>query len=121
MYFTIRTFSLALNVLVGSCAGQPENSRYLVTSNKAVPLVDLAVLVLSMALSDRQLSQASPRQPRTGKEESKCTGTSLCGPLLRLLASMVSTLASVSLGEEGEDLVLQQVMDAIRCVIPESL
>ena len=104
-----RTFTLAVNVLLNTCMEQFENSRYLVTSNKAVPLVDLCVLVLSRALSSRQ------QQLGAGKDEgaSVCSSTTLCGPLLRLLASMVSSLASVPLGQQQTQLV-QQITDAIR-------
>ncbi len=40
----------------------------------------------------------------------------VCGLLLRLVASMVSTLASGSLGEKNTP-VMQQVTDAIRYIL----
>lgn len=103
-----RTFTLALNGLLNSCVDQFANSRYLITSSKAVPLVDLCLLLLGRALSSRQ------QQLNVTKEELTCCScTTLAGPLLRLLASMISTLALVPLGAE-ECQLMQQITDAIR-------
>lgn len=112
--FDSRTFSLALTVLHNSCSGHQDNCRYLIMSNKSIPLTDLSLLVLSRALSSHQqqlLSKATSKE----QDVTKCSSTSLCGPLLRLLASMISTLASVSVYEEDTVLV-QQVTDTIRYV-----
>lgn len=79
-------------------------------SNKAVPLSDLSLLVLSRALAShhQQLALA-----RSGAEvqQVKCCSTSLCGHLLLLLASMIGLL--VGAGKEDAILLLQTT-DAIR-------
>lgn len=106
---TNRTFSLALNVLLNGCGTQYENCCYLVVTNKMVPLIDLAVLVLSRALSSRQQQLAVSREATSGV----CPSTTLCGSILRLLASVVSTLAAVPLSEE-DSLLMQQITDTIR-------
>lgn len=104
MCLDCRTFTLALNVLLNTCVDQFQNTRYLLTSNKAVPLIDLCVLVLGRALASRQ------QQLNLSKEDvTACPSTTLSGLLLRLLASMVSTLA----GDHESQLVLQMT-DAIR-------
>jgi hypothetical protein len=102
-----RTFSLALTVLLNCCSPQVENCRYLIASNKAVPLSDLSLLVLSRALGSRhrELAQAGEIKEETGS-------TSLCGPLLKLLASMISVLAGES--TKGDTILLQQTTDSIR-------
>ena len=91
-------------MLLNCCAGQCETCRYLITSNKAVPLADLSVLVLGKALVSRQLELSCGM-----REESD--SASLCGPLLRLLASMVSVLA---LEGEQDTALVQQITDTIR-------
>lgn len=101
---TLRTFSLALNALLNSCMRQRENCRYLVASNKAVPLADLCLLVLGRALPHCK------QQPSTTGKDIVTDSAALCGPLLQLLASIVSTLAL----QEEETAVVQQVTDAIR-------
>ena len=108
MLIACRTFTLALNVLLSSCVDQFQNARYLLTSGKAVPLVDLCMLMLGRALSSRQQQLVVSRE-----ELVICSGTALSGPLLQLVASMVSTLAP--LGDQESQLV-QQITDAIRYV-----
>ena len=114
-----RTFTLALTVLLNCCAGHHDNCHYLVASNKVVPLVDLTLLVLSRALTCRR--QELTGGGGGGGGASKDLGASTqCGPLLKLLASTVSTLALPGRGGGGggggggEVLTLQQISDAIR-------
>lgn len=107
-----RTFSLALNVLLHTCADQFENSRYLVCTGKVVPLTDLSVLVLGRALSSRQQQLGGGGGSRD-EAMPPCPSTTLCGPLLRLLASTVSTLAQAPTGQDQAQLSLQ-VTDTIR-------
>ena len=120
IFILLRTFSLSLSILLTACAGQPDVCRYLVTSNKAVPLIDLALTLLNSSLIHPQSSQDHPQLPAvTNKVVSSmgCSGTSLCGPILRLLASMVSTLAtSLTLDEDEEEkaVIRQLVIDTIR-------
>lgn len=113
-----RTFSLSLSVLLSGCVGQPDICHYLVTSNKVVPLVDLALAVLNNSLVQ---SPQGPPQASRGSVRSvvvkESSGTVLCGPILHLLASVVSTLAfsDSTPGEEpGRSCSVRQlVMDII--------
>ena len=113
--FPHRTFSLSLMVLLNCCAPQVENCRYLIASNKAVPLSDLSLLVVSRALGSRHQEPAQAGGGASqGVEDSRNSAT-LCGPLLRLLASMISMLAGGGQGEGEEDAILvQQTTDAVR-------
>lgn len=111
----VRTFSLALTVLLNCCTSQADNCRYLITSNKVVPLTDLALLVVSRALASRQQELALTGSRELLEGVSCCTP--LCGPLLRLLAAMVQQASMTTLlaGAGGEDaLLLPQTSDAIR-------
>lgn len=99
-------------MLLNCCAPQVENCRYLIASNKAVPLSDLSLLMLSRALVSRhrELAHSGSGGGEAGGQGESDSSTPLCGPLLRLLASMISVLAG-----GGEDAVLVlQTTDAIR-------
>lgn len=115
-----RTFSLALNLLGTCCSGQPRNCHYLISSNKVIPLVDLTNLVLSQDLSKQQCAAAAAAATAMQDQEvqhppsDNSAAQSQCGPLLHLLASMISTLASVP-STEHTDILAQQVTDTIRC------
>lgn len=102
-------------MLLNCCAPQAENCRYLIASNKAVPLSDLSLLMLSRSLVSRHRELALAGSGGGGAVElqgESGSSTSLCGPLLRLLASMISMLAG---GGPGEDAILVlQTTDAIR-------
>lgn len=108
---------MSLSVLLTVCAGELEICHYLVTTNKTVPLVDLALTLIN---SSNVHPQSTQGVLRGATRDVVCSGTSLCGPLLHLLASMVSTLASPQSlegeHEGGKDAVMRQlVTDVIRC------
>ncbi len=96
-------------MLLNCCKGSEDNCRYLITSNKVFPLADLALLVLSRALSSRQQELALVAGSKD--MQARSCSTALCGPLLHLLASVVSVLA---LGGEEDALMLLQITDSIR-------
>lgn len=71
-----RTFTLILGALQAACAGHTDNCHYFILSNKFAPIVDLTLKYLAA--------------PEPGEPEH----SALCGPLLSLLASVLSTLSS---------------------------
>ena len=132
---------MAINVLHSASAGNVEICRYLFLSNKAAPLIDLATQLLASCLStltaptpplQRSLTAAAgaasggvgaavvvATEGGSGADSSSgnCSfgGPLLlvCGPLLSLLAEVVSALAASA----GRDAVLQlSLTDTVRCV-----
>ena len=133
---------MAINVLHSACAGNVEICRYLFLSNKAAPLIDLATQLLASCLStlttptpplQRSLTAAAAAAASGGVGAAVVVATEggsgadsssgncsfggplllVCGPLLSLLAEVVSAVAASA----GRDAVLQlSLTDTVRCV-----
>lgn len=104
-----RTFLLSVGVLESACSGHVYNCRHLLLSSKATALVDLSLQLLVEALPPKEPPQGGGTQVG-GAFGSKVTP--LCGPLLSVLASMISTLAFGPLREDPT--LLPALTDVIR-------
>ena len=115
-----RTLLLSIGVLQSACSGHIANSCHLLLSSKATALIDLSLQLLTDALPPKEPSSQQQVGVATttgavvvgGAYGSKATP--ICGPLLRLLASMISTLASGPLREDST--LLSPLMDVIRYI-----
>ena len=81
-----RSFHLALSALQGVCHAHTDNCRYFVLTNKFSPIVDLVMQYITPGSS------------------------ALCGPLLGLLATVLSTLLQAG----REQSLHQPIADTIR-------
>ena len=113
--YSFRTFLLSIGVLQSACSGHIANSSHLLLSNKSTALIDLSLQLLTEALPPKD--PPPPLQPQQvggavvgGAYGSK--STSICGQVLRLLASMISTLASGPLRKDAA--LLSPLLDVIR-------
>ena len=99
-----RTFLLSVGVLQSACGGHATNCRYLLLSNKAAMLIDLSLQLLTEALP--------PKDPQQVGGAIGSNPTPLCGPLLTVLAHMISTLTSGPLREDPT--LTTPLLDVIR-------
>ena len=100
---------MCVGVLELSCSGHVANCRHLLLSSKVTALIDLSHALLTEALP--------PKEPPQGGGATVggaygSNATPLCGPLLSVLASMISTLAFGPLREDSS--LLPALLDVIR-------
>ena len=104
-----RTILLSVGVLEAACTGHIASCRHLLLSSKATALIDLSLQLLTDALPPKEPLQGGGAL--VGGTCASSKSTPLCGPLLSLLASMISTLTSGPLREDST--LLSPLLDVI--------
>ena len=112
-----RTILLSVGVLEAACTGHIANCRHLLLSSKATALIDLSLQLLTDALPPKEPPQGVGAV--MGGTFTPSKATPLCGPLLSLLASMISTLTSGPLREDST--LLPHLLDIIGWVLHSTL
>ena len=106
-----------MGVLESACSGHIANSCHILLSSKATALIDLSLQLLTEALPPKDPQQSAQQGSVGAAVVGGAYGskaTPICGPLLRLLASMISTLASGPLREDSS--LLSPLLDVIRYI-----